>query len=222
MIEIPFVRPWNVRTPILTRYLEQEYVDEFFDSGKLRISSFKAFRKHEDAQRGDTSEGTINSKITTPSGAYGTLLISNQEAYVLCASTIENKNMEATFETNSGFRINNSLGFANAVSRYIPGFYEGMEGLCSYRKDTLIQKYDDNLSSLANRMPNNFESPEAGWNETNRYANELANEAFFIKHISYSHQGEYRMIWIASGGEKQYIDIICPEALQFCQPLKDL
>ena len=215
IVRIGFTRPWEIRTPTLTRYLEKEYVDLFFSEGKLRISSFKAFRENYDEQQGDPYEGRATMQISTPNGSHAVVATNGQEAYVLCAGTVENKEMEASFKTESGFRILNPLGFADAVSQHIPGFILGMEGICSYREGLSIHKHDEHFKML----PDSFPNPEEWAKEYERYVGEQSKETFFLKHISYAYQGEYRFIWFANGEEKDFIDIICPEAVKFCQPL---
>ena len=210
-----FSRPWDIRSPILTRYLETQYVDQFINKGKLRLSSFKAFRSNPDEQKGDISEGRVNMQIGTPNGNHVIVAMNGQKAYVLCAGTVEDKNMKASFKTEDGFRILNTLGFANAISSHIPGFVAGMEGLCCYRKDLLIKK-DDN-KPISN--PDTYSNPEKWAEEHDRYVAEQARETFFVKHIDYAHQGEYRFIWFASGNEEDHIDITCPEGKRFCQRL---
>jgi hypothetical protein len=123
--------------------------------------------------------------------------------------------MESSFRTDDGFRILNTLAFADAISRYIPGFIAGVEGLCSYRENLLIQEHDETPI----RSPDSFANPEEWGKEYDRYVAEKSVKAFFIKRIKFSHQGEYRFIWFAAGSEKEHIDIICPEARRFCQRL---
>lgn len=211
-----FSRKWNIRIPVVTRYLESQYVDDFFSKGKLRLSSFKKFRINPDEQQGDPSEGGASMQISTPNGNHTISVINGQEAYILCSGTVENKSMESSFKTDDGFRILNTLAFADAISRYIPGFISGMEGLCSYREDILIQEYDDTPI----RSPDSFANPDEWEKEYDRYVAEKSVKAFFIKRMKFSHQGEYRFIWFTAGeSEREYIDIICPEARRFCQRL---
>jgi hypothetical protein len=214
-LQTGFTTPWEIRTPALTRYLEKEFVELFFKEGKLRLSSFKAFRNNPDEQRGDPFEGRATMQITAPNGRHTILTMNGQAAYILCAGTVENKNMEASFKTECGFRILNPLGFANVISRHIPGFVFGMEGLCYYREERSIDKHDEKPII----SPDSYPDPEAWGKEYDLYVREQTKEAYFLKHISYSHQGEYRFIWFAGGEEKDYIDITCPEAVRFCQPL---
>ncbi|WP_331351241.1 hypothetical protein [Cellvibrio sp. UBA7671] len=203
---------------MITRYMESQFVDDFFNEGKLRLSSFKKFRNNPDEQQGDVAEGRANMKIATPNGNHTILATNGQEAYVLCGGTVENKNMEASFKTADGFRIINTLAFADAISRYIPGFIGGVEGLCSYRDSLLINDYDE--KSIVS--PDQFASPEEWAKEYDKYVAEKSSAAFFIKQLKFAHQGEYRFIWFTtSSEEKEHLDIVCPEARRFCQRLTE-
>jgi hypothetical protein len=50
----------TVRNLVVYRYLPQEFVDAFFTSGRLRISTFSQFAKHADEQRADPQEGSTS------------------------------------------------------------------------------------------------------------------------------------------------------------------
>ena len=214
-ITTQFARPWSIKTPVLTRYMKKQHVDDFFEHGKLRISSFKSFRNNPDEEQGDFLEGRASAQIKTPNGNHAIVAMNGQEAYVLCATTVESQKLESSFSTEAGFRIISTLGFANCISSHIPGFVAGLEGLCSYRDDTAINK----KLNADFPPPDSFPNPEIWADEHDKFVAQQSRDAFFIKRSKYSHQAEYRFIWFAQGPEKEYIDIICPEAGQFCQPL---
>ncbi|WP_226701880.1 hypothetical protein [Microbulbifer elongatus] len=195
--------------------MEKQYVDEFFEHGKLRIPSFRRFRNNPDEEFGDPFEGRVSAQITTPTGSHAISAINGQEAYVLCATTVESRSLEAKFRTEYGFRITNSLGFANCISSHIAGFVGGFEGLCSYRDDISVKKFID--QSVA--PPDTFSNPEEWSKEYEKFVGVQSRDAFLIKRSRYSHQAEYRFIWFSQGIEKDYIDITCPEARQYCQPI---
>jgi hypothetical protein len=56
-INIPFAQNWRVVTPAVYRYEDQKWIDEFFESGRLRLSTFAKFATYPDEVRGDRSEG---------------------------------------------------------------------------------------------------------------------------------------------------------------------
>ncbi len=214
-LSLGFTRPWTVLLPRLTRYLEAEYVDLFFNDGTLRLSSFKAFREHADEERGDLLEGRVAMEIKAPNGQHAIVSMNGQEAYVLCAGTVENKTMEASFATNSGFRILNTLAFADSISKQIAGFVGGFQGPCIYRDDVVIRKEDKNLI----KPPDEYNNPEEFSEEYDKYVQRQTIDGYFVKRLKFAHQSEYRFIWFAQGEEKKYLDIKCPEAIKFCEKL---
>ena len=213
MITLQFSKPWEIRTPPLVRYLEKEYVDQFFTDGTLRLSSFKAFREHKDEQRKDVREGQANVQIETPEGNHAIAGMNGQEAYVLCTSTVESSELEASFLTESGFRILDSVRFAEAISMQIPGFIGGMQGLCVYRDNLLIRKsLEESVKS-----PEDYDDPEQWAKDYDRFVGLHMRDSLFLKHRSFSHQSEYRFIWFAIGEEQRHLDICCPAAAELCQ-----
>jgi len=84
-----------------------------------------------------------------------------------------------------------------------------------YRNDTLYRAHD----------PRGFPPPKDGedrdaWADRNfRILGEHMENKFFIKPLKFSHESEYRMIWFCSGKSNEFIDIICKDAIQFCEPL---
>ena len=213
-----FTRPWTVRLPTLVRQISTEYVDAFFNDGSLRLSSFEAFRRHPDEKRRDGQEGLVAMEVNTPTGSLSILGACGQEAYIMCASTVETPIGENDGSA-SAFRIFDSLKFADAVSRQIPGFIGGTEGFCIYRKNTMITKSD----------PNPIIVPTAGVNSDSWFQEQklrtakLAIDAYFMKHISFAHEAEYRFIWFAENSRKQFLDIRCPAAIECCERVtKDL
>lgn len=191
--------------------MRTEYVEAFFRDGTLRLSSFEVFRQHPDELRRDTQEGRVVMEIEAPNGKTSVLGTNGQEAYVMCASTVETA--LPSDGTISAFRILDTLGFANAISGQIPGFVGGTEGLCSYRDNTMLRKRD----SRPIAPPPEGSDPEKWFHEQERFIGKHAIDAFFVKESRFSHEAEYRFIWFASGSHNRYLDIKCPAALQFCE-----
>src|ERR1700748_3234077 len=95
---LQFLRAWDVIVPSVIRYLKDVYVDAFFERGSLRLSSFRRFRQHMDEQRGDAGEGSITMEIINPESRHGVVAFNGQEAYVLCASTLQSAEVMRAFE----------------------------------------------------------------------------------------------------------------------------
>ena len=223
-ISIPLVNEWRIRRPYLYRYLEKQYVDEFFETGKLRLSSFNAFSKHKDEQRMDGSEGHgIVTNVNTEGKGQTIFSVMGQgsNCYVLCSATLYHEEIAKDFGTDSGFRINNTLLFASTLSRYIPGFLSGIEGLCNYLPRRSIVHNMDAIDIESMRISPESKNLDMGkmMQATSKIA---GDELLFLKLNRYSSQNEYRLLWHVSGGIDSHIDIICPEARQFCTRFEDL
>jgi len=217
ILSIPFFTPWEARLPEVIRYLDGCYVDTFFKDGALRLSSFIAFRRHKDEQRGDQREGLADVESTSPNSEGVFLGWVAQESYVLCGTINEDPKLKNDFNVDTGFRICDTLAFAHAVSKQIPGCTGGMEGMCSYRVNIAAQA----VSSEPFRPLAPDEDPELYGRQLHAQMSQSAYGALFFKPVKYAHQAEYRMIWFANGQPKESIDVRCPDAVQFCRRLDE-
>lgn len=215
--------PWSIRRPNLYRYLEKKYVDEFFDTGALRISSFSHFAKHNDAERQDTKEGKTVAVNVDHKGKGQTIFIRavvGSNAYVFCTSTLHSKDISEAFKTNSGFRIDNIIEFGKAIARYIPGCVAVGEGSCIYSPNKqLVRNLDainsEDLENLANQ------NAMSGEKLKKFYLQLVGDDGCYLKDDKYAHQNEYRMLWVSPRDVEGYLDIQCPEATNFCTRFED-
>lgn len=218
-----FCSEWKIRRPYLYRYLQKEFVDDFFESGALRLSSFVQFSKHTDEQRLDADEGFGVVSNRTSDGGGQTLIASigqGHNAYVLCSSTLYNKDIATSFETDSGFRIDNILEFANAISRHIPSFISGIDGPCHYLPQRNLAR---GVGYMNIEEMKTSDSQNIDMNKMLQATAALAGEdMLFLKQTRYSSQCEYRMLWNTRNTADEYLDIVCPEAVQFCTRFEDL
>jgi hypothetical protein len=209
---IPIPQPWHIRTPAVVRYLEAQYVDEFFTDGKLRLTSFATFRTYEDEQAGDPHDGRTYQEVMGPNH-HGVVVATNGAAnYVLCSSTVESDAMADLWRRDAGIRILDTFGFAQAVAQRIPGFLFGMEGPCTYVHDLTVIVRDDRTLVLPAEK-----DIEAWAARMDADVAERGKESFFRKRLLYSPQSEYRFVWIGTGAERPYLKVECPEARQYCQ-----
>ena len=114
------------------RYLPSKFVDAFFNSGSLRLSSFAQFGKHEDEEKGDAREGaTIMIGLAAEQTLYARSF-RGHNAYILCASRVLDFDLMQRFDADAAIEIHNGPGFALAVARQLAGYREGFEGDCVY------------------------------------------------------------------------------------------
>jgi hypothetical protein len=219
MITLQISKPWNIVTPVLFRYLNQEFINEFFKSGRLRISSFQAFSKYQDEQRFDPNEGQNILNGLGNGVAFGAKVRFGRSSLVLSTSTIEDDQLLKAFNVDGYFKIKDSTGFGISISNKIPCFVSGTEGPCIYSSERSIQRKID----LKNRDVKGLK--ELKKKDSNLYKDELSKiineisemDGYFLKLNKYSHQNEYRLIWNCEYLKEDAMFIECPKAIQFCE-----
>lgn len=197
---------WNILQQPVYRYLDQEYIEEFFNTGKLRLSSFKAFSNHKDEQRNDKNEGLRISSLRGKD--FTSFAVTNWgiESVILSTSSQYDSQLQKNFKVNGCFKITRPTEFAIEISKCIPNFKRGMEGFCNYENEKSIGH--DNLS-LELESVSNIAQLTAGIDVTN---------TFFLKEKKYELQKEYRFIWATYHILKEeFLLISCPEAIKFCE-----
>jgi len=200
--------------------MDQCWVDDFFNEGKLRLTAFSQFRTYTDEQRGDENEGLMHMVCKDVNGStHNTGFVFNQPAYVLCGSTVESKDIMHNFHVTSGFRILDTAAFGRAIARSIPFLQEGVQGHCMYREDSTVRRKDTDIFPF--HPPTSEEDCKRISDAHHHYLWQLNRfESFFVKKPSFAGQNEYRYLWIANGEANDEIHIKCPEATRYCEPLE--
>jgi len=223
MISLQTGKPIDIYLPNLYRYMNKEYIDLFFEKGILRLSSFERFRKYPDEIRGDKHEGSGGLTGTSDKSGFQFHVMTQigNDAYVFCTSVLESDSIKKEFESNAYFRITKPLEFSVAISNAIPGFQRSFQGFCNYREYRIINKLVKDLDIR------DFTGPDGniiiGGQKGNHRINQILGsgiDLMFLKEKKYQPQVEYRFIWIINNqfySMKEYIDIECKEALQFCE-----
>ena len=142
-------------------------------------------------------------------------------AYVLSTSTLYSDELAKAFKTDSGFRIDNILGFTMAISRYVPGFIGGLEGPCFYQTARAIERHSDRINLDSMRASPGSQNVDLG-KMMQTTASLAGVDLFFLKEIKYVHQHEYRLLWFVNKQADTYLDIVCPEAAKFCTRFEEL
>ncbi len=148
MFKVPFFGgpPWYVMQPVLYRYLpSQKWVDAFFATGELRLSSFAEFHAHQDEHRSQWLEGSVQfeSEYRLPDGRFSHLSVRGdygRDAYVLCGSMSDDPDIARGLGAGGCIAIQDTTGFAKAVSQHIPGFVGGSEGPCIYASGRTLKR----------------------------------------------------------------------------------
>lgn len=218
---------WISRSPRVYRFLNREFVDEFFRTGHLRLSSFCRFSQHADEQRLDSQEGkAILIHVTNENGGqtvYARLEV-GANAYILCGSLVPSRTIMSSFGADSAIVIFDTRGFGEAVSNKIPNVNVGFDGPCSYQGTRVIQRCDLGYHDVGPMSPviDSTDLP-VGAHQPDEHEKVFpllhliaGRDAYFLKEKRFLEQNEWRFVWLVEGVAADYIDIFVPEATKFC------
>jgi len=218
-IDFQITRPWRLMLPPVYRYLPRQYVDSFFETGALQLSSFAKFHKHADEARGDVEEG--KSMVSSQGGGrqFSAFVTTGHQAYVLSASVVLDRAVMTAFSgCDAAIEITNIPDFAQAVARQLKGFVSGISGHCIYAGRILVRHTDSDPFPLP-------ADPKEGIPLDRMFAataEASKHEDLFLKHRRYAYQAEYRLIWnVDHAPPAGSIIISSTEARQFCRRVSD-
>lgn len=227
LIEIQTTRPWGLKLPVGVRYIETNFAEDFIRTGSLMLTTFERCITHEDGVRRDANEGKCNYLLNH--GGYATAGVQKvgRMSYMLCLSMVESPLLMKRFSVDNFIRIHNILAFADAVSRWIPGFQRGQMGPCIYKNERSISKNAVNMVGIdpaAMITAADKDDPaalEKAFNESRQALadgvnRELAGDPYFLKEEIFSVEAEFRIVWTVPYEVKEPLIITCPEAVQFC------
>ena len=213
--------------------MNEKYIEDFFDCGKIMLTTYERCRNHEDSVRRDEKEGSCHFHLTHGNMAASGIHTAGTHSYMFCGSTIESSSLMEHFSTDNYFLINDVIGFADAISRYIPGFIQGKFGCCVYKDERNLEKNTNHpvapdATSLLNAAQNgDYADIEKEFYRMQQVMyqsveGELADEAYFVKEQYFAKEYEFRIIWQTSKETFEPLHIQCPEAIKFCSPGKPL
>jgi len=200
--------------------MDEQYINDFFEKGILRLSSFQTYKDYEDIIRGDKGEGSNlavaqNLEQNRSMGVYTTIGLNS---YSLCASLIYSKDLQKVFNCNSVFMIKDVMSYSIAVGDSILRLREIFQGCCSYvdQRITIVEHPDLSLESL--RVSPESDNIDMG--KMMQKAQEITPlDTYFLKPKAYAYQCEYRFIWNVQGNVGKYLEVECKDAVQFCERL---
>lgn len=216
MIQTNIVTPWSIFTPCVFRMMEKKYVDLFFETGDLMLSSFSRFSQHEDEERKD-DEGWNIIRVIAPNTMIWAVTGHGSDAYVLCGTSIKpDSEMLDRWKVDAAIQIFDTTAFAVEVARHIPGLTQGFEGYCYYSQGPIETKISDIQMEYFKNHP---EDQHLDMNRLAGFGLNVAGQAvYFRKHLKYRHQMEYRWVWLTSQKAEDTLIIRVPRAREFCLP----
>lgn len=212
---------FNYQYPYLYRYEDQRYIDLFFETGKILISSFHVYKSYQDNQLGDENEGRtkiFEQATDVPllkSFVRGYSQAGNNH-YCFCTSTVLDSRLFHTFSRDSVFRIKEMTGFAVAVMQAIEDATgEILFGNCDYLYERIVK---DRVGAFALE----FGADDAAIEPLQFFSMDVfGNKLLFAKLIEYQSQAEYRILWPTTQTVNASIVLECPEAIRYCEKVSE-
>lgn len=221
VIDVPLA-PMQVVLPHVVRYLEPKYVDEFFELGRLRISTCKKFWDHKDEERGDEHESLIRaSGVHGDGGKFNGSVVASTDCIVLSTSCVED--LEEGAKLSSGYtsaiRIIDPINFAMQIARAIPGYNGAFQSQCIYRDSRHLELEDFAQHFPSSTPPSDEAAAIAHVKRLNEYlGSRVTCDALLRKGLKYRNQNEYRFVWFTPEAEgKEFLDVVALDARQFCR-----
>lgn len=201
--------------PEVFRYMGKQHVDDFMKDGKLRLKSMVEFKKLPAEQTRDEQEGNFIARHTHASGSQLLWMDPNGiggNAYILCGSTQPGR--KETFG-EACFRIRETSEFAVTIAAKISQFVEGVQGPCIYTDDLALDSNGGEGVKAFFAVDGGFQV--GGAKMAAAMSNIRSDPSFYFKkRTKYEPDAEYRFVWILAGNVGPHIDVVCPEAIQFC------
>lgn len=207
--------------PYLYRYEDKKWIDDFFETGIIKLSSFKNYKNHPDNQLGDKDEGTsMNIVNGNNDKMILTYTMVGQNEYCFCTSTILDDKLKGVFKRDSAFRIIDPLNFMLEITRSLPRVKGVLFGNCLYVNQRIISSRVPKPIDLE-ELKDDREPEKISFEKMmEEAAPSLTRHRFFLKHTDYQEQCEYRLLWSVDKAIDEGIVINCPEARQFCEKIE--
>lgn len=211
------------------RHLPKRWVDNFFETGELLLTTLPKCREHEEASRKDKTDGKLWFALQDGHQTVAGIGVAGASSYILCASQSNSTTVQQRFGTDSWIEIVNVERFAQAICNTVGSSKNPMFASCRYAPDKSVTR--DATTSIASDAAEMLEAIQAGktenmdqlFHQTNaRMAARgkvFEQDLYFLKPANpYKVEKEFRFVWIldtAVPGPKVFA---CPEAIQYCRP----
>lgn len=207
-------RTWNYKIdPVYRIFSRKEYLDDFFERGKLRLTSMAHFRGYKDEVLGDVGEGggviyTADEVGNLKAVSYDSAL----NAYVLCTTAQLSPEVITAFNGVGALKINDPTLFGIFVAEEIPNCTEGVEGHCDYVDHRVLTFPKDSVD--AQRFFNS--DPKSDQEEILHLTRKHTGRAPFMKPARYAYQREYRFIWFTTAPVTEALTVVPHRGIQQC------
>lgn len=210
-------------SPMVYRFLDEKYIDDFFNDGSLMLSTYERCKKLEDEKRRDEQEG--ENTIVKTEGTFKVVIKAGigYNPLLLCTSLYQTDVTREITTSKFCLEIKEPQKFAEAVAQELVrlGHYviDTYIGPCCYSNKT-IEGYGDS-ASIELFLKESERSKTINPEFFNQIIGEVAGQhMYFNKPLKFVHENEYRFIWIVNYDPKDKpVFIKVPEATKYCRKI---
>jgi len=206
------IKPWILIPPIVYRYMDQEYIDDFFSTGNLMLSCIKICKKIEiDTIRQDKLEGTDLLFLNSSDRQIGIYQTQDLNAHILCTSVKEDESFlrEDKFNCTGYFKILDTHLFGKAILNSINNSIQGFEGYIEYLDHKIIKRSIPKLS--LDDLKDVNDPNKISLDNIMSLSNKHSNLGVFRKPRLFEWQQEYRFAWFTDKIVNEYNFVKCPD-----------
>lgn len=207
-------KPVQIHPSPVYRYMAAKYVDDFFLSGRLRLSSFFEFSKHENENLRDEKEGW---NVLSARGENSTMYAVTSHGHaclILCTSLLGSSFGRQKFPGSEAIEILNPLAFAGAVASLLPHCVKSLVGTCSYvdRRVSMVEVSNVDFTRL--------DATGGIASVMNVAGSILQHSPMFQKPCRYHDEQEFRFVWELSKKTPPFEFVEAPELRDLCRRVK--
>jgi hypothetical protein len=197
--------------------MQRQYVDAFFATGELLLSSFAQFGYDLDPERGDLAEGLALHYHESGPFWQEFLVARLPNALILCTSARRSADLMTLFNVDSLFRIDDPEGFARAIGDAVPSTCR-VHGPCTYvdrPEDRFLSQHPAgvNFGMKAIGTELRFQTPS-------RDTPPCPDQ--FRKGLRHAHQEEIRFVFLFDRNVPRRVKVSVPAARAFCTRPDDI
>lgn len=187
--------------PVLYRFIEERYIDEFINEGKLMISTIPRCRNLENSKRNDKYEAVYGYNFIDEEGAHSLDAIVGENAFVLCTSLTQCAEHEKGYtwclELHNVGKLVDEI--TNQLRQIGYDVCEVLSGPCNYamkRREISLKRSGEKFSDLVMDI-----GDDGLLSVNNKKVNDVLRRlgvgAFYTtKDFGFVNEHEYRILWL--------------------------
>lgn len=219
------IRNYRIRSvvnqPVVWRMMSKKYVEAFFKTGELQISTYAKFAQNDSLIRKDDDEGNVTLHSAEASLTSKMAIGVGENALVLCTSLSQNNTFSDGTTYDACIEINDLLSFIKTVTLKLAekvSIIGVVHGACMYHNKEIYGESKSRV--LSNILEQTSNGSSFDFSLLTHLAEETGgNKVYFSKPMEKQQECEYRIVWLTEQEQRDSMIINVPEATTYCRPI---